>query len=297
MLIERSLELAKESRLIIDRFEGVAPPVGAILKDAMGNIFPGYHGEDLEGEHAEIVALRKAYNFWKTHSGRLILDTAVVTLEPCGVRLRKPGSPSYQIPCARTLVRFGLREVHIGMLDPEIAACGIGASFLQSHGVAIHMFPQRYQREVASLSARYVRRMNEKAMNFRCNDTRRIEHMASLRCFDVDHAPPQSLGFLKSQKFKKFMREELAAYDSLDTSSSFADFLGLRSSLKTILEKATLNPTKDRIEPWENSVFEQLALFFGIPLTEDDHIESFINETVGRWAAGKLLHLSGIFKA
>ncbi|EFG74348.1 riboflavin biosynthesis protein RibD [Mycobacterium parascrofulaceum ATCC BAA-614] len=98
------------------------PPVGAVVLDA-GGVVVGVGGtEPAGGDHAEVLALRRA--------GDLAAGgTAVVTLEPCNHHGRTP-------PCVNALLEAKVATVVYAVADPNPAAAG-GAARLAEAGVQV----------------------------------------------------------------------------------------------------------------------------------------------------------------
>lgn len=116
-------------RLAIDQSNHVKgttypnPPVGAVVLDAGGEVVGVGATEPAGGDHAEILALRRA--------GELAAGgTVVVTLEPCNHYGRTP-------PCVNALLAAKVGTVVHAVADPNPEAAG-GAARLQEGGVAVH---------------------------------------------------------------------------------------------------------------------------------------------------------------
>lgn len=99
------------------------PCVGAVIVKDGEIIATGYH-KKAGGPHAEIVALQKA-------GGRASGATMYVTLEPCNHTGRTP-------PCSRAVAESGIRQVCIGMLDPNPLVDGGGAQLLGRVGIEVN---------------------------------------------------------------------------------------------------------------------------------------------------------------
>jgi diaminohydroxyphosphoribosylaminopyrimidine deaminase / 5-amino-6-(5-phosphoribosylamino)uracil reductase len=98
------------------------PPVGAVLLDAGGHVVGVGGTEPAGGDHAEVLALRRA--------GSLAAGgTAVVTLEPCNHYGKTP-------PCVNALIEAGVRTVVYAVTDPNEVAAG-GAARLSEAGVEV----------------------------------------------------------------------------------------------------------------------------------------------------------------
>ncbi|WP_102417877.1 bifunctional diaminohydroxyphosphoribosylaminopyrimidine deaminase/5-amino-6-(5-phosphoribosylamino)uracil reductase RibD [Mycobacterium sp. 4858] len=98
------------------------PPVGAVVLDADGVVVGVGGTEPAGGDHAEVLALRRA--------GRLAVGgTAVVTLEPCNHYGKTP-------PCVNALLDAEVGAVVYGVADPNPTAAG-GAARLTEAGVQV----------------------------------------------------------------------------------------------------------------------------------------------------------------
>ena len=115
-------------RLAIERSNQVKgatypnPPVGAVVLDADGEVVGVGGTAPAGGDHAEVVALRRA--------GRLAAGgVAVITLEPCNHFGKTP-------PCVDALLEARVTTVVYAVTDPNKIAAG-GASWLTEAGVQV----------------------------------------------------------------------------------------------------------------------------------------------------------------
>ena len=98
------------------------PPVGAVILDADGEVVGAGATAPAGGDHAEVVALRRA--------GRLAAGgVAVITLEPCNHFGKTP-------PCVDALLEAEVTTVVYAVTDPNKIAAG-GASRLTEAGVQV----------------------------------------------------------------------------------------------------------------------------------------------------------------
>ncbi|ATA28295.1 diaminohydroxyphosphoribosylaminopyrimidine deaminase [Mycobacterium lepraemurium] len=98
------------------------PPVGAVVLDARGEVVGVGGTEPAGGDHAEVLALRRA--------GELAAGgTVVVTLEPCNHHGKTP-------PCVDALLEARVSTVVYAVADPNPQAAG-GAGRLQEAGVTV----------------------------------------------------------------------------------------------------------------------------------------------------------------
>ncbi|OSC29759.1 riboflavin biosynthesis protein RibD [Mycobacterium vulneris] len=120
--------LAAAMRLAIDQSNHVKgttypnPPVGAVILDAGGEVVGVGATEPAGGDHAEILALRRAGDL-------AVGGTVVVTLEPCNHYGRTP-------PCVNALLDAKVGTVVYAVADPNPEASG-GAARLEEAGVAV----------------------------------------------------------------------------------------------------------------------------------------------------------------
>lgn len=98
------------------------PMVGAVLLRDGKIIASGFH-RFAGGDHAEIVALKKAGNKAKG-------ATLYINLEPCNHYGRTP-------PCTRALIAAGIKKVVVGMKDPNPLVSGKGLRALARGGIKV----------------------------------------------------------------------------------------------------------------------------------------------------------------
>ncbi len=99
------------------------PMVGAVIVKNGRMIAEGYH-KKAGRPHGEIEALRKAGK--KARGAQMF-----VNLEPCCHHGRTP-------PCTDAIMASGLKEVFIGMRDPNPLVAGKGIRRLKQAGIAVH---------------------------------------------------------------------------------------------------------------------------------------------------------------
>lgn len=120
--LDAAMRLAIEQSHFVKGTTYPNPPVGAVILDAGGEVVGVGGTEPAGGDHAEILALRRA--------GDLAAGgTAVVTLEPCNHYGRTP-------PCVNALLDAKVATVVYAVADPNPEAAG-GAARLEEAGVAV----------------------------------------------------------------------------------------------------------------------------------------------------------------
>jgi diaminohydroxyphosphoribosylaminopyrimidine deaminase / 5-amino-6-(5-phosphoribosylamino)uracil reductase len=118
------------------------PMVGAVVVKNNCILAWGYH-QRCGGPHAEIIALRKAGI--KAHGAKLY-----VTLEPCGHFGRTP-------PCVDRIVAAGIKEVVVGMKDPNPLMNGKSIGRLRKAGIKVKIgFLEKELREMNAPFIKYI---------------------------------------------------------------------------------------------------------------------------------------------
>ena len=117
--MRRALELAEKAR----GFTEPNPLVGAVIVKNGNIVGEGYH-KKAGTPHAEVNALSDALQ-------HAMGATMYVTLEPCAHYGKTP-------PCAKALVRAGIKEVFIALEDPNPLVNGQGIEILKEAGIKVH---------------------------------------------------------------------------------------------------------------------------------------------------------------
>ncbi len=118
------------------------PMVGAVVVKDGRIIGQGYHRK-AGLAHAEVVALDQAGEAAK---GAILY----VTLEPCTHFGRTP-------PCVNRIVRSKVKEVFVGMLDPNPLNNGKGISFLKDNGIKVSVgYLEDELREMNDIFIKYI---------------------------------------------------------------------------------------------------------------------------------------------
>jgi diaminohydroxyphosphoribosylaminopyrimidine deaminase / 5-amino-6-(5-phosphoribosylamino)uracil reductase len=120
--IDEAMRLAIEQSYLVKGSTYPNPPVGAVIVDQEGRVLGVGATEPAGGDHAEVVALRRAGGL---ASGSIV----VVTLEPCNHFGKTP-------PCVNALIEARVGTVIYALPDPNGIAGG-GAGRLQAAGVQV----------------------------------------------------------------------------------------------------------------------------------------------------------------
>jgi diaminohydroxyphosphoribosylaminopyrimidine deaminase/5-amino-6-(5-phosphoribosylamino)uracil reductase len=120
--IEAAMRLAIEQSYHVKGTTYPNPPVGAVILDPEGRVVGVGGTAPSGGDHAEVVALRRA-------GGLAAGGIAVVTLEPCNHYGKTP-------PCVNALIEARVATVVYAVTDPNGIAGG-GAGRLSAGGVQV----------------------------------------------------------------------------------------------------------------------------------------------------------------
>ena len=120
--VDAAMRLAIEQSYLVKGTTYPNPPVGAVIVDQEGRVVGVGATQPAGGDHAEVLALRRA-------GGLAAGGIAVVTLEPCNHYGKTP-------PCVNALIEARVGAVIYGVADPNAIAGG-GAGRLQAAGVQV----------------------------------------------------------------------------------------------------------------------------------------------------------------
>lgn len=153
-LMELAIQVMRES-VVERRTDGKASPlVGTVLWEPGGNLETAYRGELRDGDHAEYTLLERKKRAFR-------LDDAVLfaTLEPCA-----PGARGrFKLSCAERIVLARIKEVWVGIEDPDPTVDRRGIRYLQENGVTVHMFDLDLQREIRSANRSFIEQALQRA--------------------------------------------------------------------------------------------------------------------------------------
>lgn len=146
-LMKKAIEVMGQS-VAEGRGDGKASPlVGAVLVKPDGSIETAHRGELREGDHAEFTLLER-----KNRATKLDGSVLFATLEPCA-----PGARNHpKLSCAERIVNARIKEVWIGIEDPDPTVDRKGIRFLQDHGVTVHMFDRDLQEEIQAANKEFI---------------------------------------------------------------------------------------------------------------------------------------------
>lgn len=153
-LMELAIEVMQQS-VSEPRADGkTGPKVGAVLVKSDGTVETAYRGELRHGDHAEFTLLER-----KNRSNKLDGSLLFVTLEPCA-----PGSRrDPKIDCAERIRLARIKEVWIGIQDPDPKVARKGIKHLEQNGVKVHMFDRDLQEVIEKENKEFLAQALERA--------------------------------------------------------------------------------------------------------------------------------------
>jgi ATP-dependent DNA helicase RecG len=170
------------------RGDGKASPlVGAVIWNA-GVTDTASRSELRDGDHAEFTLLERKHRSDK-------LDHAVLfsTLEPCAPGARKHP----KLSCAERIVLARIKEVWVGVEDPDPTVDRKGIKYLQDSGVKVHIFDRDLQERIRETNREFIAQAEVRAAAAREDGGRQpaslSEFEAAQRDATLDDLAPAAL--------------------------------------------------------------------------------------------------------
>jgi ATP-dependent DNA helicase RecG len=131
-----------------------SPKVGVLLLKEDGTVEKACRGELRYGDHAEYTLLER-----KNRSSRLDGSKLFTTLEPCA-----PGSRRHpKLSCAERIVLARIKEVWVGLEDPDPTVDRKGIEYLRENGIIVHMFDRDLQEIIKAENKEFVEQALDRA--------------------------------------------------------------------------------------------------------------------------------------
>ncbi len=152
--MERAIEVMRQS-VIEPRADGkIDPKVGAVLYKPDGTIETACRGELRHGDHAEFTLLER-----KNRGNKLDGSILFATLEPCAKGARK----NPKLSCAERIFLARIKEVWVGIQDPDPTVARKGIGYLIRQGVTVHMFDRDLQETIEKENKEFLEQATERA--------------------------------------------------------------------------------------------------------------------------------------
>jgi len=152
--MELAIEVMRQS-VPEPRKDGKASPkVGAVLVKPDGTVETAYRGELRHGDHAEFTLLER-----KNRGNKLDGSTLFATLEPCAPGARRDP----KVDCAERIRLARIKEVWIGIQDPDPKVARKGIEHLKNNGIKVHMFDRDLQEVIEKENKDFLAQAIERA--------------------------------------------------------------------------------------------------------------------------------------
>jgi ATP-dependent DNA helicase RecG len=190
-LMEMAVEVMRRS-VAERRTDGKASPqVGAVLWKPDGTIETTSRGELRDGDHAEYALLER-----KNRNKKLDGAVLFATLEPCA-----PGSRRHpKLGCAERIVLARIREVYVGIEDPDPMVDRKGIKHLQDSGVTVHMFHRDLQEKIQAANKKFIEQALDRAAAARKGQKREPAVLSVLEAA----LPAAQMGDLESRVLEEY---------------------------------------------------------------------------------------------
>jgi ATP-dependent DNA helicase RecG len=153
-LMEMAIEAMRRS-IPEPRDNGKASPkVGAVLVKPDGTVETACRGELRYGDHAEFTLLER-----KNRGNKLDGSILYTTLEPCAPGARRDP----KVDCAERIRLARIKEVSIGIQDPDPKVARKGIAHLEQNGIKVHMFDRDLQEVIEKENKDFLAQALERA--------------------------------------------------------------------------------------------------------------------------------------
>jgi ATP-dependent DNA helicase RecG len=153
-LMELAIEVMRQSVQEPRGDNKANPKVGTVLFKPDGTVEKACRGELRYGDHSEYTLLER-----KNQSSKLDGSILFTTLEPCAPASRHDPKMS----CAERIVQARIREVWVGIADPDPTVDRKGIRYLQDSGVTVHMFDRDLQEVIKEKNRDFIAQAMERA--------------------------------------------------------------------------------------------------------------------------------------
>jgi ATP-dependent DNA helicase RecG len=152
-MMELAIDVMRQS-VSEPRDDKASPKVGAVLLKPDGTVETACRGELRYGDHAEYTLLER-----KNRGNKLDGSILFATLEPCA-----PGARQHpKLGCAERIVLARIKEVWVGIQDPDPKVARKGITHLEQNGIKVHMFDRDLQEVIEKESKEFLAQALERA--------------------------------------------------------------------------------------------------------------------------------------
>ena len=152
--MELAIEIMRQSVPESRADSKASPKVGAVLVKPDGTVETACRGELRHGDHAEFTLLER-----KNRGNKLDGCILFATLEPCAPGARRDP----KVDCAERIRLARIKEVWIGIQDPDPKVARKGIQHLENSGVKVHMFDRDLQEVIEKENKDFLAQALERA--------------------------------------------------------------------------------------------------------------------------------------
>jgi len=203
----------------------VSPLVGAVLLTLDGTVETAHRGELRDGDHAEFALLER-----KNRNKKLDGAVLFVTLEPCAPNSRQHP----KLSCAERIVLARIKEVWVGIEDPDPLVDRKGIKYLQDNGVTVHVFDRDLQEEIQKVNKTFIEQALERAAA-----ARKDEEPKTITLSPLENA-------LSTAETKDFLIEALKQYQ---TDAKISDAVESPAFDRRLIQQGLLKQEDGRSTP------------------------------------------------
>ncbi len=221
--MELAIEVMRQS-VPEPRPDGKASPkVGALLVKPDGTVETACRGELRHGDHAEFTLLER-----KNRGNKLDGSILFTTLEPCAPGARRDP----KVDCAERICLARIKEVWIGIQDPDPKVARKGIAHLEQNGIKVHMFDRDLQEMIEKENKEFLAQANERAA------------AENKRPVDLVLSPLENK--LAASALTDFSEEALAFYRER---AKITEVVGSEEFNRRLLQQGLLKEEKGRLLP------------------------------------------------
>jgi ATP-dependent DNA helicase RecG len=222
-LMEMAIEVMRQS-VPEPRTDGKASPkVGTVLLKPDGTVETACRGELRYGDHAEYALLER-----KNRGSKLDGSILFVTLEPCAPGARRDP----KVDCAERIRLARIKEVWVGIQDPDPKIARKGITHLEQNGIHVHMFDRDLQEVIEKENTDFLEQALERA--------------ATAKKEPVEIVLSSLENKLPAAVLADFSNKALAVYRKR---AGIADAVGSDEFNRRLLQQGQLKEEGDRLVP------------------------------------------------
>lgn len=170
-MMEKAVEVMRQSISEPRLDKKASPLVGAVLCKPDGGVETAFRGELRHGDHAEYTLLER-----KHRDERLDGSVLFATLEPCAPGARKHP----KLSCAERIVLARIKEVWVGIEDPDPTVDRQGIKYLQDSGVKVQLFDRDLQDDIRRANKTFIEQARGRAAEARQTQTAKLSALSKL---------------------------------------------------------------------------------------------------------------------